>query len=259
MTRVGEEVKRLREELGWTQPRLAVEAGVAVSAVSQIENGRRSPNVGTLEKLAEGLDVEVADLFPKAQASLPLGDDSEQRRASVLSNAPSPSRSPSEVLDRQSFWAAKEKIEAGQVKVAAKEVSDALASYIEALIRAYKGDLDDPKSPHFQTATTAALWGEMLHRESKMLMELFYGHSWAIIGALAGSAEQTRWAVLMLVRSAGMHLARFNKMRQLADERIAGMRGVPDELPQKRLEKARHEAEESAHCLEELQKTAGQA
>ncbi len=63
MARVGEKIKRLREDREWTQPRLAVEAGVAVSAVSQIENGRRSPNVGTLDKLAGALDVEMADLF----------------------------------------------------------------------------------------------------------------------------------------------------------------------------------------------------
>jgi transcriptional regulator with XRE-family HTH domain len=69
MVRVGGHIKRLREERGWSQPRLAVEAGVAVSAVSQIENGRRSPNVSTLDKLAEAFGVEVADFFPKARSS----------------------------------------------------------------------------------------------------------------------------------------------------------------------------------------------
>lgn len=68
MARVGEKIKRLREDREWTQPRLAVEAGVAVSAVSQIENGRRSPNVGTLDKLARALSVEVADLFKKVDS-----------------------------------------------------------------------------------------------------------------------------------------------------------------------------------------------
>ena len=66
MVRVGGHIKRLREERGWSQPRLAVAAGVAVSAVSQIENGRRSPNVSTLDKLAEAFGVEVAEFFPKA-------------------------------------------------------------------------------------------------------------------------------------------------------------------------------------------------
>jgi transcriptional regulator with XRE-family HTH domain len=85
MVRVGGHIKRLREERGWSQPRLAVAAGVAVSAVSQIENGRRSPNVSTLDKLAEAFGVEVADFFPKARSSSlepPLfnGLEDEQRR-----------------------------------------------------------------------------------------------------------------------------------------------------------------------------------
>jgi transcriptional regulator with XRE-family HTH domain len=86
MVQVGEHIKRLRAERGWSQPQLAVEAGVAVSAVSQIENGRRSPNVSTLDKLAEAFGVEVADFFPKApappsQRSLFNGLEEERRRA----------------------------------------------------------------------------------------------------------------------------------------------------------------------------------
>jgi len=78
MAGIGGEIKRRREELNMSQPQVAVRAGVAVSAVSQIENGRRSPNVSTLEKIAEALNTEVVDLFPKAQAPLPFED--EQRR-----------------------------------------------------------------------------------------------------------------------------------------------------------------------------------
>jgi transcriptional regulator with XRE-family HTH domain len=54
-----------------------------VSAVSQIENGRRSPNVSTLDKLAEAFGVEVADFFPKARSSSlepPLFDGLEDER-----------------------------------------------------------------------------------------------------------------------------------------------------------------------------------
>jgi transcriptional regulator with XRE-family HTH domain len=66
MDEVGREVRRLREERGWNQAKLAVEAGMAPSAVNQIENGKRSPSAASLTKLAEALEVGVADLFPKA-------------------------------------------------------------------------------------------------------------------------------------------------------------------------------------------------
>ena len=74
MGQTGQEVKRLREARGWTQAKLAVEAGMAPSAVNQIENGKRSPSASSLNKLAEALGVEVADLFPKAEAPLPFED-----------------------------------------------------------------------------------------------------------------------------------------------------------------------------------------
>jgi transcriptional regulator with XRE-family HTH domain len=72
MTGVGTEVRRLREAKGWGQTKLAAEAGMAVSGVSQIENGHRNPNSATLIKLARALEVEVSELFPKAQAPLPV-------------------------------------------------------------------------------------------------------------------------------------------------------------------------------------------
>lgn len=72
MSGIGQEVKRRREARGWIQAKLAVEAGMAPSAVNQIENGKRRPSANSLEKLAEALEVEVADLFPKGQTPLPL-------------------------------------------------------------------------------------------------------------------------------------------------------------------------------------------
>ena len=80
---VGQEVKRLREARGWIQAKLAVEAGMAPSAVNQIENGKRRPSANSLEKLAEALEVEVVDLFPKGQAALP--DFGDERRHSLQS------------------------------------------------------------------------------------------------------------------------------------------------------------------------------
>ncbi len=77
MEDVGREVRRLREERGWSQAKLAAGADMAVSGISQIETGVRSPSAATLRKLARAFGVEVADLFPKAQAPLQL--DLEER------------------------------------------------------------------------------------------------------------------------------------------------------------------------------------
>src|SRR5829696_3500954 len=75
------ELRRLRQARGWNQTELACHAGLAPSVISQIENGKRNPSARTLDKLATALNVEVGDLFPKAQAPLPLEEDPEQRGA----------------------------------------------------------------------------------------------------------------------------------------------------------------------------------
>ena len=72
-----QEVRRLRQARGWNQTELAFHAGLAPSVISQIENGKRSPSASTLEKLAKALNVEVGDLFPKAQAPLPFEEPAD--------------------------------------------------------------------------------------------------------------------------------------------------------------------------------------
>lgn len=82
-----EELTRLRVEQGWSQQRLAEESGVNKATINQIERGRRSPNVETLEKLADALGVGVADFFPKAQAPLWSDSTPTERRFSILPEA----------------------------------------------------------------------------------------------------------------------------------------------------------------------------
>ena len=79
---VGRQVKKLREERGWSQTRLAVEADMSVSGISMIENGHRNLSTATLAKLATALGVEVRDLFPLAQPPLDLIDVREEERRS---------------------------------------------------------------------------------------------------------------------------------------------------------------------------------
>lgn len=78
-----QEVRRLRHERGWNQTELAFRSRLAPSVISQIENGKRDPSAGTLKKLAKALEVEVADLFPKAQDPLPLEESVSPERSLV--------------------------------------------------------------------------------------------------------------------------------------------------------------------------------
>jgi transcriptional regulator with XRE-family HTH domain len=67
-----DELRRIRNERGLSQQRLAGLAGVDKVTIVHIEGGKVSPKVETLEKLATALEVEIADFFPKVQAPLPF-------------------------------------------------------------------------------------------------------------------------------------------------------------------------------------------
>jgi transcriptional regulator with XRE-family HTH domain len=84
-----DEVRRLRKLKGLTQVELAELAGVSAYTVTEIETGHREPRPSTLRKLADALDAEVADFFPKApsrsSAEPPPEEVSEkERRLSYL-------------------------------------------------------------------------------------------------------------------------------------------------------------------------------
>jgi transcriptional regulator with XRE-family HTH domain len=68
---IGREVRRRREELGLTGVQLAARSGLSPGAISQIENGKRTPSSTTVMKLAQGLGVEVGELYPLEQPRLP--------------------------------------------------------------------------------------------------------------------------------------------------------------------------------------------
>jgi transcriptional regulator with XRE-family HTH domain len=73
-----EMLRRLRTERGLSQAKLAARAELDPSTVNQIERGAREASPATLRKLADALNVSIADLLedpsPKAQAPLPLDD-----------------------------------------------------------------------------------------------------------------------------------------------------------------------------------------
>lgn len=60
---VGLNVRRLREERGWSQERLAFEADLHRTYVSDMERGNRNPTVIVLQKLANALGVPTAALL----------------------------------------------------------------------------------------------------------------------------------------------------------------------------------------------------
>jgi len=60
----GEQIHKIRVDLGWSQAQLADMAGVSRTVVSDIETGKcKNPSIITLWKLAHALGVSLAELF----------------------------------------------------------------------------------------------------------------------------------------------------------------------------------------------------
>lgn len=59
----GVNVRRVRQERGLTQEALAVDVGLAVTYVGQIERGLRNPTLDVVERFAEVLKVDALELL----------------------------------------------------------------------------------------------------------------------------------------------------------------------------------------------------
>ena len=61
--RLAKNLKRLRDERGWSQEDLANEAGLHRTYVSGVERGARNPTVMILERLSKALKVQASALI----------------------------------------------------------------------------------------------------------------------------------------------------------------------------------------------------
>ncbi|WP_314413082.1 helix-turn-helix domain-containing protein [Streptomyces kroppenstedtii] len=66
----GMQVRRVREERGYSLEQLAERSGLSFRGLIYIEHGRRNPGVLTILSIASGLNVAPARLFEDAFESL---------------------------------------------------------------------------------------------------------------------------------------------------------------------------------------------
>jgi len=64
--RLGARVRKLRLDEGKTQEEVGERAGLSYKQIGEIERGTANPELDTLEKLAKGLGVQLAELFGPA-------------------------------------------------------------------------------------------------------------------------------------------------------------------------------------------------
>ncbi len=60
---IGERLRKLRKEQGLSQEELAHKAFLHPTYIGQLERGEKNPTVETVEKVANALQISLADLF----------------------------------------------------------------------------------------------------------------------------------------------------------------------------------------------------
>jgi transcriptional regulator with XRE-family HTH domain len=62
--KLGREIQKHRKAKGYSQEQLAELANISRAHMGHIEQGRKTPSVDLLEKIAKALKIKVRDIFP---------------------------------------------------------------------------------------------------------------------------------------------------------------------------------------------------
>ncbi len=65
LMKLGQQIRKIREEKGFSQEAFAHEIGIDRSYMGGVERGERNVATLNLIRIAKALGVEVGDLFPK--------------------------------------------------------------------------------------------------------------------------------------------------------------------------------------------------
>ena len=77
---VGERIRNLRKEKGWSQEELGEKADLHHTYVGAVERGEKNASLDTLDKIADALGIEMVDLFTLTKGKL----DVDKLRAYII-------------------------------------------------------------------------------------------------------------------------------------------------------------------------------
>ncbi|RLA87046.1 MAG: transcriptional regulator, partial [Deltaproteobacteria bacterium] len=72
MEEIGQKIRALRRERGFTLKQLASLANCSPSFISQVERGKASPSIATLKQIASALKVNIVDFFLSSDGFEPV-------------------------------------------------------------------------------------------------------------------------------------------------------------------------------------------
>ncbi len=141
-------IRQLRKDRGLSQAKLAVMADMDPATLNRLERGTGNPNLKTLERVADALEVGVADLLPKAL-----------RRSSLeptLNDVLEDERHPPFVAEAVAAVAEKWQEAASNPTASLREINTAVEAAL-ALGEALIGQLDKPSAAGYSAEKREAI------------------------------------------------------------------------------------------------------
>jgi transcriptional regulator with XRE-family HTH domain len=77
---LGVKIRETRNKRGWSLETLEDKSKININTLSMIENGKTSPSVYTLQRLARAFDVPIVDFFESVELSKPIIFTAHDRR-----------------------------------------------------------------------------------------------------------------------------------------------------------------------------------
>jgi len=63
--KLGERIRKLRKEKGWTQTQMAVNLGLDLSYLSEVENGKQEICIRNMQVVARGFEISLSRLLSR--------------------------------------------------------------------------------------------------------------------------------------------------------------------------------------------------
>jgi excisionase family DNA binding protein len=137
-------------------------------------------------------------------------------------------------------------------------IPEALSSYMRRRTQSLQAELEDKNSPHFENATAATNWIADIRNESRDWANWICEEGASLMPQRGGITEpDTLRDTFSDVWQIAGHLMTFYEITRRAERRIKSMPSKPDELSQKRFERAEREAQESERRVQGLHAASG--
>src|SRR5215212_8499429 len=230
----------LRADRGITLAKAEELTGVTRETLGALEHGQRGAYTSTLQKIAEGYGTTVSALLEEPELSL-------AGKAEAPEAGPHDQRSVEQDAGQLDF-------DSPVAEERRAAVARALRDYMKRRADEYARQLEDQENLHFRSARTANLWLENLYGELRDWCVWAYVNRKALLPDLD---ENTAGGFVPAAMDVFIYpMFAFKSIARKAERRIEKMTGERDALAERRMQRAKEEAEAAGRQLEaEMEQT----